>query len=599
MEEDFQPAKVKMSLLIKQQTSPEKYHRGFEYYQNHKISNIRQRGSVFSARAHGKTEDYRVVIDLDSYYGYCNCPSDSFEEKCKHVAALAFALVDENYDDADLRQKKSPDTTKLAVVKAQPKATKKAVKVKPKVTYPPLLRDFLAGATAQDQADLLHKLLANDKKLHKTCVMLLQSQSFDRKALEKLLKKHAKIFENDFYGNKISAALKDLKEYLMQLQSALSDDKNGLEQSLEIASLLKTILLDEWNAHDHYKLYCGFVDPVIEAFDQNPQEYRAIIENALVQEEDEHLLWQRLIQFNGENTRAFIYEQIEASNLKNSPYFLSSENCQKDTLLYLIQSLPKEDEYFHKIIEECDYIKDKDQYYREYYQARNPRCYLEYGDSLHGMCADRNEIELLIEFERWDKAELIINRLMTDQTYANLSYEIDALMIFQFKAKIIHATMKDPKEALQSLYQLLAESEDVSAQEKAQFFWEEKEYMALIGYFRWFREKSLRGQDYYFKPKEHKEILCRYLSYLVQIDHEDVSSLFIALLEIEKYYLEHTQSNVYEFTYDVVQFCYGRGLIKATDDFVEYCKEHFPNRKKLNEVLAEIAEFVQIQQGKR
>lgn len=597
MTEDFQPAKRKMSLLIKQQTSPEKYHRGFEYYQNHKISNISQRGCVVSARAHGKTEDYRVSIDLDSYYGQCSCPSDSFEEKCKHVAALAFALVDENYDDTDHRKKKTQQP-KLTVVKAEPKKPKKAVKAKLEVTYPPLLRDFLAGATAQDQADLLHKLLANDKKLHKMCVMLLQSQSFDRKVLEKLLKKHVKTVENDFYGHKANASLKTIQEYLNQLQTSLFDDKNGYEQSLEIALLIKIIILDQWSDSDFYQLYCGFVDPVVEAFDQDPKEYQAIIENMLVHEEGEHLLWQRLIQWNGENTRSFIYDQIEASNLKNSPYFLSSENCQKDTLMYLIQSLPQEDEYFHRIIEECDYIKDKDEYYRHYYQTRNPHRYLEYTDSLYGIYADKSEIEFLVAFERWDKLDLIVNRLMNDRQYASLSSrEINQLYVFQLKVKIIHATMKKPQEALQSLYQLLADNQEIAAKDKAQFFWEEKEYMALIGYFRWFREKSLKGQGYYFKPKEHREILCRYLSYLVQIDHKDVSPLFIALLENEKYYLKNTQSNIYDFTYEVVQFCYGRGLMQATNAFVQYCAKHFPNRKKLNEVLGEIAEQVRIYQG--
>ena len=66
--------------------------RGFAYYNNHEIISIKKTKNKVSAEVSG-SETYHVKIDLDDLSSMsCTCPHFLGGNKCKHLAAVMFAV---------------------------------------------------------------------------------------------------------------------------------------------------------------------------------------------------------------------------------------------------------------------------------------------------------------------------------------------------------------------------------------------------------------------------------------------------------------------------------------------------------------------------
>ena len=81
-----------------------------------------------------------------------------------------------------------------------------------------------------------------------------------------------------------------------------------------------------------------------------------------------------------------------------------------------------------------------------------------------------------------------------------------------------------------------------------------------------------------------------FLKSALPIEHNDIDELFKAALSHEIHYLENTQSNMYEFTYELVALVFARGLHQELYEFVQYCQTNFARRKKLIEELTLFAD---------
>ena len=82
--------------------------RGFAYYNNHEIISIKKEKTKVSAEVSG-SETYHVNIDLDDLTSMsCTCPYFKGGNKCKHLAAVLFA-IEEGVEEDIIEEEKHID----------------------------------------------------------------------------------------------------------------------------------------------------------------------------------------------------------------------------------------------------------------------------------------------------------------------------------------------------------------------------------------------------------------------------------------------------------------------------------------------------------
>lgn len=80
--------------------------RGFAYYNNHEIISIKKANNKVHAEVSG-SETYHVEIDLNDLSSMkCTCPYFQGGNKCKHLAAVMFAIDDHQYDEEIIEEEK-------------------------------------------------------------------------------------------------------------------------------------------------------------------------------------------------------------------------------------------------------------------------------------------------------------------------------------------------------------------------------------------------------------------------------------------------------------------------------------------------------------
>ena len=73
--------------------------RGFAYYNNHEIISVKKNLNRIHAEVSG-SETYHVTIDLNDLNSMsCTCPHYKGGNKCKHLAAVMFAISDHQYEE--------------------------------------------------------------------------------------------------------------------------------------------------------------------------------------------------------------------------------------------------------------------------------------------------------------------------------------------------------------------------------------------------------------------------------------------------------------------------------------------------------------------
>ena len=73
--------------------------RGFAYYNNHEIISIKKVKNKIHAEVSG-SETYHVDIDLNNLSSMtCTCPYFLGGNKCKHLAAVMFAIDENHYEE--------------------------------------------------------------------------------------------------------------------------------------------------------------------------------------------------------------------------------------------------------------------------------------------------------------------------------------------------------------------------------------------------------------------------------------------------------------------------------------------------------------------
>ena len=85
--------------------------RGFEYYNNGYVKNVKVKNNEINAVVEG-TDDYHVSIELDNnkiMVTNCNCPYFYDHDECKHITAVLYYLANENLSN----KKETPNITSI------------------------------------------------------------------------------------------------------------------------------------------------------------------------------------------------------------------------------------------------------------------------------------------------------------------------------------------------------------------------------------------------------------------------------------------------------------------------------------------------------
>lgn len=617
-----------MKHFLKLHTTPEIYRRGVAYYQKGKIFDFHtnNRRGIVIARAEGSHNNYyELRLDLERLTGRCDCPSDHNQQKCKHIVAAVYALADLNYlPNQEVLKHYQDLMVELEVVKAseeiesrqnlnaestgkstRTKAVKKQdpVSKRPKAAYPQYVTKILEALTLEKKAALLEHLLVTQKVNHSVTRAWWEAQNIDLKSISRFIKKQRQVFDNDYIGEKSTRAIDGSLSYLRQIMYHLNLSSAMKPKALELSISIAQMIDDEWLSQGHNYIVFEeireeLISAVLETLETNPKEIKPVIESRL-REEGYQGLWRLLAMSKGAVAHDMILEQISLSNSRVPALFDSSEAYQKYILTSMMMTpdWQLEDQFFLQVIEECEFLTEQDRayYYQRYYKNRGEvDKYLQYSAAVEKERFSIELLEVLLEGKEWERASRVVDRFLTDPEYArNSLYFVPLLDMVMLKSKLIgelHDDEKSHNEALDKLY-VQVKSLDIKEDERALFFWEERQYHQLTQYFDWYRDQSMILNNYAFKSSDHKNNALFYLTSLLPLQHPDIDAIYKAALVKEIEYLTHTQSNVYEFTYQLVDLVFARGLHQDLSAFIAHCQTHFARRKKLIETLSD---FVQL-----
>lgn len=609
---------TEMKHYLKFCTTIEKHQRGHRVFKEGQIFDFDfgRRERIVTALAKGSQGNYyEVTLDLERLTGRCDCPSDSYQEKCKHVVAAVYALSDLNYQpdekvvqgyrdyrqqlkDVKVESHKEIDKAR----KASPNSDKK--KVVKKSPYPQYVAKILKECTVEEQLALLKYLLTTQKVNHAATKVWWQAQHINFKEIEKFVKKQKKTLEEDFFERKTGQVLKEIKDYFTiifnQLISENDQSEKIFQHYLDLLILLEAELIyDGYRYNELIEIQHQLVTQIINRLEQYPMRMRPLMESAL-REDQYHILWSKLAQSGGHVAKEILLEQLSLSNSRIPPLFESSEAYQRLILNALVMPLDGvgDNAFFEKVIEECDFIstEKREYFYRLYYKNTGQvEKYLEISMRSPNNQLDLVELHYLLEKEDWEKANILIERALRDPQYwSGVRFQLALLdvvflkrdLIFKIEGKI---SQEATEKALEKLYQQV-ETLDLKEEERAFFFWEELQYEKLSHYIEWYRSQSLIPHNYHFKSSYHKDNVLFYLRSLSRITNEGIDEVFRMALKSELHYLENTQSNVYEFTYELVALVFVRGLYQELWEFIQYCQTHFLRRKKLIEELTQFSD---------
>ncbi len=83
--------------------------RGYAYYNNNEIISVLKNKNQVTAKVSG-SETYEVNIDLDDLSSMsCSCPYYKGGNKCKHLAAVLFAIDDHKYEEVIVKEERKED----------------------------------------------------------------------------------------------------------------------------------------------------------------------------------------------------------------------------------------------------------------------------------------------------------------------------------------------------------------------------------------------------------------------------------------------------------------------------------------------------------
>ena len=83
--------------------------RGYAYYNNNEIICVLKNKNQVTAKVSG-SETYEVNIDLDDLSSMrCSCPYSKGGNKCKHLAAVLFAIDDHKYEEMQVKEERKED----------------------------------------------------------------------------------------------------------------------------------------------------------------------------------------------------------------------------------------------------------------------------------------------------------------------------------------------------------------------------------------------------------------------------------------------------------------------------------------------------------
>ena len=627
---DIQEMKSWLSIL----TSPEKYRKGVQYYKEGRILTfeMKQPSNIVTADVAGGNECYyQVRIDLGRLTGRCGCPSDEPQQKCKHVIATVYALADNDYQPNEKLLQTSRSTieqdvlfeniqlnntkgdnrsasSKSHILKRQLAELVRS-KESTKLKYPKYLKKFLEEATDADKLALLMHLLETEKVTHSATKLWLESQALDMKSVIAFVNKQKKGFAHDFYGEKSGRLILEIDSFFANVIHHIEMNVNSAVEKCKLWLQILQLIYDEliyegYNFVEIEDLYEVFALSMVTALETDPLEIKPIVEMALNRDVNQ-AIWRALVSWGQEQARRLVLERIEFSNTRTIEGVESNAYFQLSTLALIVMrpDLTTDDPFFYSVIAECDLISEKKRtdYYKLYYNRTGQmEKYLQYCDSLSGDRIDRYEFFYLLESNQWEKVQLILDRVLSDRDYAINSRSVltlkEAASLQRDLIEDYHPvkTAKDrelKKQSLLTLYEFVAQHQNMNEADKATFFWESGEYLRLLDYFKWFRTQSLLQNNYTFKSGQHKKSLLFYLRALSAARQTpDIQLLFKTLLMIEQDYLRECRSNNYEFTIEVVATCHKVGLIQEIQDFVHYCTEHYARRKKL---IEELQKFIQ------
>lgn len=78
--------------FIKEQTTPDYFDRGWEYYRQGRVIEYRESEDLITAVVRG-SEDYTTEIDLASLNYHCTCPAYEHDRLCKHLVATLLTKI--------------------------------------------------------------------------------------------------------------------------------------------------------------------------------------------------------------------------------------------------------------------------------------------------------------------------------------------------------------------------------------------------------------------------------------------------------------------------------------------------------------------------
>ncbi len=186
--------------------------RGYEYYENGRVQNVRITGDCVSAVVKG-SENYNVEIDFDGTEidpdMYCSCPHAEGGNNCKHMAAVLYEVEDQLWpDEANDSEIKVPD-------RKTGREKKDSISDTVHRADEELVRSFLTAILKKDE-----NLALQFESLLNPAVSETDIEKY-KKVLDKVLSRHGNRYgfldwqEADSYCEEISSFLSQHVENLM------------------------------------------------------------------------------------------------------------------------------------------------------------------------------------------------------------------------------------------------------------------------------------------------------------------------------------------------------------------------------------------------
>ena len=109
--------------LIKDRVNDTVFERGFDYYQQGKVQQLKVNNHTIRAEVVGNSANYQITLNHTNHQfeGWCDCPASQNFDFCKHCVATSLAYIDlleqsdklQHCNSADLLQTYLQDWTRI------------------------------------------------------------------------------------------------------------------------------------------------------------------------------------------------------------------------------------------------------------------------------------------------------------------------------------------------------------------------------------------------------------------------------------------------------------------------------------------------------